>query len=50
MQSQHLKTSGLNAYCWRGKEEGLAELWGETGKKVTADIDTAHICASNTDI
>ena len=40
----------IKAYCWRGKEEGLAELWGETGKKVTADIDTAHICASNTDI
>ena len=25
-----------------GKEEGLAELWAETGKKVTADIDTAN--------
>ena len=26
-------------YCWRGKEERHAELWAETGKKVTADID-----------
>ena len=29
----------LYIYCWRGKEERHAELWAETGKKVTADID-----------